>query len=29
VIEGVFGQADVRAAAERYARLFTKRNSRN
>jgi thiamine-phosphate pyrophosphorylase len=27
VIEGVFGQADVRAAAERYARLFTKQNS--
>ena len=26
VIEGVFGQADVRAAAERYARLFTKSN---
>ncbi len=25
VIEGVFGQADVRAAAERYARLFVKR----
>jgi thiamine-phosphate pyrophosphorylase len=24
VIEGVFGQADVRAAAQRYARLFTK-----
>jgi thiamine-phosphate pyrophosphorylase len=24
VIEGVFGQSDVRAAAERYARLFTK-----
>ncbi len=23
VIEGVFGQADVRAAAQRYARLFT------
>lgn len=25
VIEGVFGQADVRAAAERYAQLFTRR----
>jgi thiamine-phosphate pyrophosphorylase len=24
VIEGVFGQADVRAAAQRYAQLFTK-----
>lgn len=29
VIEGVFGQADVRAAAERYARLFTKPNSQD
>jgi thiamine-phosphate pyrophosphorylase len=29
VIEGVFGQADVRAAAERYARLFTKQNSQD
>ncbi len=29
VIEGVFGQADVRAAAERYARLFTKLNSQD
>jgi len=29
VIEGVFGQLDVRAAAERFARLFTKRSSRN
>lgn len=28
VIEGMFGQADVRAAAERYAKLFTKPNSR-
>ncbi len=26
VIEGVFGQADVRAAAERYARLFLPRD---
>ena len=26
VIEGVFGQADVRAVAERYARLFTRLN---
>jgi thiamine-phosphate pyrophosphorylase len=29
VIEGVFGQVNVREAAERYARLFTKRNSRD
>lgn len=29
VIEGVFGQTDVRAAAERYARLFTKLNSQD
>jgi thiamine-phosphate pyrophosphorylase len=29
VIEGVFGQADVRAAAERFARLFTKPNSQD
>ena len=29
VIEGVFGQADARAAAERYAQLFTKRRSRD
>ena len=29
VIEGVFGQADVRAAAEHYARLFTKLNSQD
>ena len=29
VIEGVFGQADVREAAERYARLFTKLNSQD
>ncbi|HEU5339435.1 MAG TPA: thiamine phosphate synthase [Sulfuricaulis sp.] len=28
VIEGVFGQEDVRAAARRYARLFTKSKSR-
>jgi thiamine-phosphate pyrophosphorylase len=28
VIEGVFGQDDVRAAARRYARLFTKPKSR-
>jgi thiamine-phosphate pyrophosphorylase len=27
VIEGVFGQADVRAAAERYARLFLTRRT--
>jgi len=26
VIEGVFGQPDIRAAAERYARLFNKHN---
>ncbi|WP_372523522.1 thiamine phosphate synthase [Sulfuricaulis sp.] len=26
VIEGVFGQVDIRAAAQRYARLFTKPN---
>ena len=29
VIEGVFGQADVREAAARYARLFTKLNSQD
>ena len=29
VIEGVFGQADVRAAAQRYARLFTRLNSQD
>jgi thiamine-phosphate pyrophosphorylase len=29
VIEGVFGQADVRAAAERYAQLFAKSNSQD
>jgi thiamine-phosphate pyrophosphorylase len=29
VIEGVFGQANVRAAAERFARLFTKPNSQD
>ncbi|MCR4300312.1 MAG: thiamine phosphate synthase [Sulfuricaulis sp.] len=29
VIEGVFGQDDVRAAAQRYARLFTKLKSQD
>ncbi len=29
VIEGVFGQTDVRAAAQRYAKLFTKPNSQD
>ena len=29
VIEGVFGQADIRAVAERYARLFTKPNQQD
>ena len=28
-IEGVFGQTDVRAAAKRYERLFTKKNSQD